>query len=87
MEDRPRALGINHVALEVGDVDEALAFYGSIFEFTLRGPTSSLAFVVMVQKVLAHSPVAGSFQWRRPVSVILVGRRARTLELQWARAV
>jgi hypothetical protein len=41
----------------------------------------------MVQKVLTHSPVAGSFRSRRPVSVILVGRRARTLELQWARRV
>jgi catechol 2,3-dioxygenase-like lactoylglutathione lyase family enzyme len=30
-------VGINHVALEVGDVDEALAFYGKIFDFTLRG--------------------------------------------------
>ena len=33
----PRAIGINHVALEVGDVDEALAFYGRIFAFELRG--------------------------------------------------
>lgn len=35
--DLPRLIGINHVALEVGDVDEALAFYGKIFSFTLRG--------------------------------------------------
>jgi catechol 2,3-dioxygenase-like lactoylglutathione lyase family enzyme len=32
-----RLVGINHVALEVGDVEEALAFYGRWFEFTLRG--------------------------------------------------
>ena len=32
-----RLVGINHVALEVGDVEEALAFYGRLFEFTLRG--------------------------------------------------
>ena len=32
-----RLVGINHVALEVGDVDEALTFYGRFFEFTLRG--------------------------------------------------
>jgi catechol 2,3-dioxygenase-like lactoylglutathione lyase family enzyme len=31
----PRPVGINHVALEVGDLDEALAFYGRIFEFEL----------------------------------------------------
>jgi catechol 2,3-dioxygenase-like lactoylglutathione lyase family enzyme len=30
---RPRALGINHVALEVDDLETALAFYRSIFEF------------------------------------------------------
>jgi catechol 2,3-dioxygenase-like lactoylglutathione lyase family enzyme len=34
---KPRLLGINHVALEVGDVEAALAFYGAIFSVTLRG--------------------------------------------------
>ena len=34
---KARAVGFNHVALEVGDIDEALAFYGRLFEFTLRG--------------------------------------------------
>ncbi len=34
---RPRLVGINHIALEVGDIDEALAFYGAIFEIELRG--------------------------------------------------
>ena len=33
-----RLIGINHVALEVGDVEEALEFYGRLFEFELRGP-------------------------------------------------
>ena len=33
----PRLVGINHVAVEVGDLDEALAFYGRIFDLTLRG--------------------------------------------------
>jgi catechol 2,3-dioxygenase-like lactoylglutathione lyase family enzyme len=28
----PRLVGINHVALEVGDIEEALAFYGRIFQ-------------------------------------------------------
>ncbi|MBA2262345.1 MAG: VOC family protein, partial [Solirubrobacterales bacterium] len=32
-----RLIGINHVALEVGDLDEALAFYGRLVEFELRG--------------------------------------------------
>ena len=30
---KPRVVGFNHVALEVGDVDEALAFYGRLFRF------------------------------------------------------
>ena len=32
-----RLVGINHVALEVGDIDDALAFYGRLFAFELRG--------------------------------------------------
>ncbi len=42
---RPKAVGINHIALEVGDIDEALAFYGRIFDFTLRGRSESMAFI------------------------------------------
>ncbi len=37
MSDKARLVGINHVALEVGDIDEALAFYGHLFDFELRG--------------------------------------------------
>jgi catechol-2,3-dioxygenase len=41
-----RLVGINHVALEVGDVDEALAWYGRFFDFELRGRHGrSMAFV------------------------------------------
>lgn len=36
-ESKPRLVGINHVALEVGDVEAALEFYGKIFRFELRG--------------------------------------------------
>lgn len=35
--DKARFVGINHIALEVGGIDEALDFYGAIFEFELRG--------------------------------------------------
>ena len=42
---KARALGINHVVLEVGDLDEALAFYGRIFDFTLRGRNPHNAFI------------------------------------------
>jgi predicted enzyme related to lactoylglutathione lyase len=44
---RPRLVGINHIALEVGDIDEALAFYGAIFEIDLRGRAPGMAFVDM----------------------------------------
>ena len=44
---KPRLVGINHVAIEVGDIDEALAWYGRIFEFTLRGKGERNAFIDM----------------------------------------
>ena len=44
---RPRLVGINHVALEVGDIDQALDFYGRIFEITLRGRGPRMAFIDM----------------------------------------
>jgi predicted enzyme related to lactoylglutathione lyase len=42
---KPRLVGINHIALEVGDIDQALEFYGKIFDFTLRGKRTGNAFV------------------------------------------
>ncbi|MGN6718126.1 MAG: VOC family protein, partial [Candidatus Binatia bacterium] len=44
-QTRARALGINHVVLEVDDLDRALAFYGDLFEFTLRGRSDHNAFI------------------------------------------
>ncbi len=43
--NRARAVGLNHVALEVGDIEEALSFYGRIFEFELRGKSDNMAFI------------------------------------------
>ena len=45
MEPRAKLVGFNHVAVEVGDVDEALDFYGRIFDFELRGRGPKMAFV------------------------------------------
>lgn len=50
---RPRLVGLNHVALEVGDVDEALAFYGRIFAFELRGKGEGSAFIDMGDQFVA----------------------------------
>lgn len=44
-ERKARALGINHVVLEVDNLDKALEFYGSLFEFTLRGRSDHNAFI------------------------------------------
>jgi catechol 2,3-dioxygenase-like lactoylglutathione lyase family enzyme len=48
-----RALGINHVALEVGDVDEAIDFYGRLLEFTLRGRSPGMAFLDLGDQFIA----------------------------------
>ena len=44
-EKKPRLIGINHVAIEVGNIDEALEWYGRIFDFKLR-----------VERVLCRGP-------------------------------
>ncbi len=46
---------MNHVALEVGDVGEALAWYGRVFEFELRGRGSRMAFVDLGDQFIALS--------------------------------
>ena len=50
-----RLIGINHVALEVGDVDDALSFYGRVFDFELRGRVPGMAFLDMGDQFLALS--------------------------------
>ena len=55
MAQRARLVGMNHVAVEVGDVDEALDFYGRVFDFTLRGRSPRMAFIDMGDQFLALS--------------------------------
>jgi catechol-2,3-dioxygenase len=51
-----RLVGINHIALEVGDIEEALAWYGRFFEFTLRGRHGDrMAFIDMGDQFIALS--------------------------------
>ena len=52
-ERKARAVGFNHVALEVGDIEEALAFCGRLFEFKLRGKSSTSAFIDLGDQFLA----------------------------------
>ena len=55
MSERARLVGLNHVALEVGDIDEALDFYGRAFAFTLRGRGPRAAFIDMGDQFIALS--------------------------------
>src|SRR3954447_23801626 len=50
-----RLVGLNHVALEVGDLDAALALYGRLFSFELRGRAPGMAFLDMGDQFLAVS--------------------------------
>jgi catechol 2,3-dioxygenase-like lactoylglutathione lyase family enzyme len=52
-EAKPRLVGLNHIALEVGDVDEALSFYGQIFSFERRGRSKGQAFIDMGDQFIA----------------------------------
>ena len=50
---KPRVVGFNHVALEVGDIEEALAFYGRLFAFELRGKSDTMAFIDLGDQFIA----------------------------------
>ncbi len=50
---KARAIGFNHVALEVGDIEQALAFYGRLFDFKLRSKDESLAFIDLGDQFIA----------------------------------
>ncbi|MGZ9724290.1 VOC family protein [Rhizobium miluonense] len=58
---KPKLIGLNHIALEVDDVDEALRFYGNVFSFELRGSHKdeqgnlAMAFIDMGDQFLALS--------------------------------
>lgn len=50
---KARAVGFNHVALEVGDIDAALEFYGRLFDFKLRSRGPEMAFIDLGDQFLA----------------------------------
>ena len=51
--NKPRLVGFNHVAIEVGDIDEALDFYGNLFSFELRSQEPGMAFIDLGDQFLA----------------------------------
>ena len=53
MGNKARIVGINHVALEVGNIEEALSFYARIFDFQLRGKSEDMAFIDLGDQFIA----------------------------------
>jgi catechol 2,3-dioxygenase-like lactoylglutathione lyase family enzyme len=79
--DLPRLIGINHVALEVGDIDEALSFYGKIFRFALRGRGKGQAFIDMGDQFLALMESKAPHRDRGRHFGLVVDERARVRAL------
>jgi lactoylglutathione lyase len=50
---KARMVGFNHVALEVGDIEEALAFFARLFDFELRSKSDSMAFIDLGDQFIA----------------------------------
>ena len=75
---RARLIGINHVALEVGDIDEALAFYGGLFGFSLRGRVGGrMAFLDAGDQFVALSaPRRAGADYDRHVGFVVDSRDA-----------
>ena len=74
---RARLVGFNHVAVEVGDVEEALDFYGRIFEVQLRGRGPGMAFVDAGDQFIALSEGrVGPANGHRHVGLVVDDKRA-----------
>ena len=78
---KPRVVGFNHIALEVGDIDEALAFYGRLFRFELRDKSDSMAFIDLGDQFIAlqkgrRQPADDSLHFGRVVDDKEAARKA-----------
>ena len=78
---RPRLVGMNHVALEVADIEEALRFYGQIFDFTLRGKSKTQAFIDMGDQFIALTQTATPHKDKDRHFAVVVDDRSRVTEL------
>jgi lactoylglutathione lyase len=79
-----RPIGINHVALEVGDLDEALDFYGRLFDLEMRGRVPGMAFLDMGDQflALAQGERSGPPDNRRHFGLVVDDREAVRRALQ-----
>ena len=76
MTSRARLIGFNHIAVEVGDVEEALAFYGRLFQFELRGRSARMAFIDAGDQFLAIvEGDVGTRDAHRHVGIVVDDRR------------
>jgi lactoylglutathione lyase len=71
---KARVVGLNHVALEVGDIDDALAFYGRLFDFKLLGKSGTSAFIDLGDQFLAGRG-SGAFFLTKSLSQDQTGTR------------
>ena len=87
---KPRLVGINHVAIEVDDIDEALEWYGRIFDFTLRGKGERNAFIDMGDQFVNLTLVPdqrGDGVERRPIGFVVDDRSSVKTRAEAAGAV
>jgi len=80
---KPRLVGVNHVAIEVGDIDQALEWYARLFTFTLRGKGEQNAFIDMGDQFINLTLVPGLAPQgveRRHIGLV-VDDRSRMIEL------
>jgi predicted enzyme related to lactoylglutathione lyase len=74
---KTRPVGINHIALEVGDVEAALELYGQIFEIELRGRAGQMAFVDLGDQFIALAPGnAGTGDRHRHIGLVVDDQEA-----------
>jgi catechol 2,3-dioxygenase-like lactoylglutathione lyase family enzyme len=80
---KPRLVGINHVAIEVSDIDAALEWYARIFDFKLRGKGERNAFIDMGDQFINITRVpnyAVPGEEKRHIGFV-VDDRSRVIEL------
>jgi lactoylglutathione lyase len=83
MASRAKLVGFNHVALEVGNLDEALEFYGRLFEIKLRGRGPRMAFIDAGDQFIALAEGEGcSSDEHRHVGMVVDDRKAVRLALR-----
>lgn len=77
MADRAKLIGFNHVAIEVGDIEEALDFYGRLFEVELRGRGPKMAFIDAGDQFIALAESDDlSSDGHRHIGMVVDDRRA-----------